>query len=81
VQAPDHDAGALYVPVRGSAKSEYDSTEDLARWFWYPYPEDRVADSFHDLYSTWGIGWALKDLGISDVRPLSHLIHCVYDVS
>jgi hypothetical protein len=68
VQAPDTEAGALFVPVRTSARSDYDTTEDLARWFWYPYPEVKVADSFHDLYSTWGIGWALKALGISDVN-------------
>lgn len=68
VQAPDVDAGALFVPMRANAKSDYDTTEDLSRWFWFPYPEDKVADSFRDLYSTWGIGWALKDLGISDVH-------------
>lgn len=68
VQASDTEAGALFVPVRTSAGSDYDTTEDLARWFWYPFPGDKVADSFQDLYSTWGIGWALKALGISDVR-------------
>jgi 3-methyladenine DNA glycosylase AlkD len=58
------------VPIRDSAKSAYDTTDDLALWLWFPYPEEKVADSFYDLYATWGIGWALKDLGISDVEPL-----------
>lgn len=66
MQATDTDAGALYVPIRTSAASSYSSTVDLMKWFWLPYPPELLADSFRDLYSTWGIGWALKDLGISD---------------
>jgi hypothetical protein len=66
VQASDHDAGALYVPIRDSAKSSFDSTPDLYKWFWFSFPSEKLRESFHDLYSTWGIGWALKDLGISD---------------
>jgi hypothetical protein len=58
------------MPIRDSARSAFDTTDDLAQWLWFPYPEDKVAESFHDLYATWGIGWALKDLGISDVWSL-----------
>jgi hypothetical protein len=68
VQAPDHEAGALYVPIRDSAKSSFESTPDLYKWFWYAFPSEKLRESFHDLYSTWGIGWALQDLDISDVR-------------
>jgi hypothetical protein len=68
VQTTNQEAGALYVPIRDSAKSTYDTTGDLQKWCWFPYPDVEVAESFHDLYATWGIGWALKDLGISDVR-------------
>jgi hypothetical protein len=67
VQTTDREAGALYVPVRDSAKSAYDTTDDLQQWCWLPYPSDKVAESFYDLYATWGIGWALNALGISDV--------------
>jgi hypothetical protein len=70
VQTSDREAGALYVPKRDSARSAYDTTDDLAQWLWFPYPEDKVAESFYDLYGTWGIGWALKALGISDVGSL-----------
>lgn len=65
MQVADHDAGALYTPQRTTAASPFSSTADLVKWLWYPFPDDRVADSFHDLYGTWGIGSALQDLGIS----------------
>jgi hypothetical protein len=41
VQAQDHDAGALYVPIRDTAKSSFESTTDLKKWFWLPFPEAR----------------------------------------
>ncbi|OAL02088.1 hypothetical protein IQ06DRAFT_219646, partial [Phaeosphaeriaceae sp. SRC1lsM3a] len=66
MHASDLDAGALFVPIRVSAKSDYETTKDLGLWFWYPFPQDRLAESFFDLYETWGIGWALKELGVSD---------------
>jgi hypothetical protein len=34
---------------------------------WYMFPTEKLTESFHDLYATWDIGWALKELGISDV--------------
>jgi hypothetical protein len=67
VQAQDHETGALYVPIRDSAKSPYGSTSDLEKWLWYMFPTEKLTESFHDLYATWDIGWALKELGISDV--------------
>jgi hypothetical protein len=78
MQASDLDAGALYVPVRTSAKSEFDTTAALELWFWYPFPQDRLAESFFDLYETWGIGWALKELGVSDVKETSQNNHVEY---
>lgn len=64
VQAQDRDAGVLYVPPRDTASGLYDSPDDLGEWLWNSFPEERVGDSFHDLYRTWGVGWALADLGI-----------------
>ncbi|KAH4041100.1 hypothetical protein HBI55_016780 [Parastagonospora nodorum] len=66
MQAQDHDAGALYVPERDSARSLYKGTSDLQKWYWHIFPDNKLKESFHDLYATWGIGWVLKDLGISD---------------
>ncbi|KAH7093465.1 hypothetical protein FB567DRAFT_609962 [Paraphoma chrysanthemicola] len=65
MQATDREAGALYMPVRDTAKSAFTQTSDLLKWYWYPFPRERLSESFHDLYQTWGIGWALHDLGIS----------------
>jgi hypothetical protein len=65
VQARDQDAGALYIPARSSARSPFSTTDDLQKWFWLVFPESRLDPKFHDLYSTWGGGWALHDLDIS----------------
>ncbi|RYF50346.1 MAG: hypothetical protein EOO38_05865 [Cytophagaceae bacterium] len=68
MQATDREAGALYVPIGDTAKSIFTRTEDLLLWYWHPFPRDKLSESFHDLYGTWGIGWALEDLGLSTVR-------------
>lgn len=41
------------------------STGDLRRWGWNASPSDRLDESFHDFYRTWGIGEALECLGVS----------------
>jgi hypothetical protein len=70
VQATDREAGALYVPIRDTARSPYTETSDLLLWYWHPFPDEKLSESFHDLYKTWGIGWALGDLGVSTVGEL-----------
>lgn len=64
MQTTDAEAGALFVPRRLSARSLYSSTADLYKWVWDTFPRERVDDSFHDFYRTWGIGWALAGLGL-----------------
>ncbi|KAF2023359.1 hypothetical protein EK21DRAFT_105353 [Setomelanomma holmii] len=65
MQTTDQEAGALYVPIRASAQSPYSDVKDLLLWHWYRFADERLSESFHDLYGTWGVGWALEDLGIS----------------
>lgn len=77
MQAQDHDAGALYVPIRTTAASPITQESQLNDWFWLLYTQ--IDDTFHDLYATWGIGWALADLGISTYTTeyeggLNHLV-------
>lgn len=77
MQAQDINAGALYVPIRITAASQFTRETQLLDWFWSPYTA--LGDSFHDLYATWGIGWALAELGISTYTTdyesgLNHLV-------
>ena len=65
MHASDALVGPTYNPPRLTAASPYQSSVDLATWFWSAFPESRIDPSFHDFYSTWGIGWALADLGIN----------------
>lgn len=64
MHAPDVAVGPAYSPARNTAKALYQSTSDLAKWFWTHYPHERTDPAFYDFYSTWGIGWALADLGV-----------------
>lgn len=61
----DSFVGPFYQPSRSSAASPYQNPSDLATWFWSAFPPDRIDPNFHDFYGTWGIGWALADLGIN----------------
>jgi hypothetical protein len=65
MQAQDYEAAVLYSPVLNTAQNPYSDKKDLYKWFWEEFPEGKIAEAFHDLYQTWGIGWALDDLGIS----------------
>lgn len=65
IQANDADVGRVYSPSRDNARSEFRSQDDLQRWGWNPYPSDRIDDSFHDFYRTWGIGEAIASLKVS----------------
>ncbi|KAF1937684.1 hypothetical protein EJ02DRAFT_505854 [Clathrospora elynae] len=42
-----------------------DGDYDLRKWFWWTFPRSKTDKKFLDLYSTWGIDWALVDLCIS----------------
>ncbi|KAJ4361728.1 hypothetical protein N0V95_001621 [Ascochyta clinopodiicola] len=66
MQANDADVGPVYSPRRDTAKSSFRSLDDLHTWGWNPFPLDKVDQNFHDFYSTWGIGEALVDLGVSE---------------
>jgi hypothetical protein len=65
MQTSDAVVGPFYEPSRSSAASPYQKPADLATWFWSEFPKDRIDPNFHDFYGTWGIGWALADLGIN----------------
>ena len=65
MHASDAIVGPFYAPSRSTAASPYQQPSDLATWFWSAFPKDRIDPSFHDFYGTWGIGWALVDLGIN----------------
>ena len=65
MQASDKVAGAAYSPPRDTAQSPFRSQDDLRKWFWSPFPEDKIDEKIHDFYGTWGVGWALVDLGIN----------------
>lgn len=66
MQANDADVGPVYSPPRDNASSPFRSQDDLRRWGWNPFPTDRIDESFHDFYRTWGIGEALAGLGVSE---------------
>lgn len=66
MEANDANAGSVYSPQRDTARSPFRSQDDLERWGWNPFPPDRIDDSFHDFYRTWGIGEALAGLGVSE---------------
>ncbi|KAH6870340.1 hypothetical protein BKA58DRAFT_361044 [Alternaria rosae] len=66
--AMDHDdseVGPLYNPERTTAASPYRSIDDLHKWYWMYNDLKSTEDFYFDLYKTWGIGWALADLGIN----------------
>lgn len=65
MQASDEAAGAAYNPSRNSADSPYRSVSQLQRWFWSPYPRDKINPNMHDFYNAWRIGHALVDLGVN----------------
>ncbi|KAF3035315.1 hypothetical protein E8E12_004640 [Didymella heteroderae] len=66
MQPNDADAGSTYSPKRDTARSPFRSTGDLREWGWNAFPLERIDESFHDFYRTWGIGEALADLGVSE---------------
>lgn len=66
MQGDDTAAGSTYNPERDTARSPFRSADDLQRWGWNAFPSERIGESFHDFYRTWGIGGALEGLGISE---------------
>ncbi|KAF9697859.1 hypothetical protein EKO04_004021 [Ascochyta lentis] len=66
----DAEVGPVYSPQRDTAKSSFRSLDDLQTWGWNPFPADKVDEPFHDFYSTWGIGEALVDLGVSEYSDI-----------
>ncbi|CAO2650181.1 Nn.00g014730.m01.CDS01 [Neocucurbitaria sp. VM-36] len=67
MQAEDQVVGPVYNPTRHTARSPYQSTGDLKRWLWAPFPKERINPAIHDFYNTWGIGFAVVDLGINAI--------------
>ncbi|KAF1837699.1 hypothetical protein BDW02DRAFT_518517 [Decorospora gaudefroyi] len=65
MDARDTLVGPFYNPARNTAASPYQSVNDLRRWFWHKFPRKRMNEAVFDFYGTWGIGWALQDLGVS----------------
>ncbi|RAR11243.1 isocitrate dehydrogenase [Stemphylium lycopersici] len=63
----DQEVGPYYNPQRNTAASPHQDEEDLPRWGWLEYPRGRINENFDDFYGTWGIGWALADLGVNDL--------------
>lgn len=70
MQANDADVGPAYNPQRDTAKSPFGSVNDLRTWGWFPYPSEKIDESFHNFYSTWGIGEALVGLGVSEYSDI-----------
>jgi len=68
MRVTDRDVGPLYKPARDIAASPYQSHDDLSKWYWFPYPQDRINEKYDDFYGTWGIGYALDELGLSAYR-------------
>ncbi|KAF1931141.1 uncharacterized protein M421DRAFT_57104 [Didymella exigua CBS 183.55] len=66
MQANDAGAGSVYSPKRDTARSPFRGTDDLRRWNWNLSPPEKIDESFHDFYRTWGIGEALTGLGVSE---------------
>lgn len=63
----DSEVGPQYDPKRTTAASQYQSRDNLGKWFWryHRFDPSEAGDSYFDFYRTWGIGWALAELGIN----------------
>ena len=61
----DSQVGTYYVPPRPTAASPYQSLSDLARWFWFRWPQASIREEYFDFNRAWGIGHALEELGVN----------------
>ncbi|EDU40786.1 conserved hypothetical protein [Pyrenophora tritici-repentis Pt-1C-BFP] len=68
MRTDDRAVGPFYKPARDTAASPYQSQDDLRKWYWFPYPQDKINEKYDDFYGTWGIGYALDELGLSAYR-------------
>ncbi|OAG25043.1 hypothetical protein CC77DRAFT_926292, partial [Alternaria alternata] len=61
----DSQVGTYYVPPHPTAASPYQSLSDLARWFWFRWPQASIREEYFDFNRAWGIGHALEELGVN----------------
>ncbi|KAI8930935.1 hypothetical protein NX059_011950 [Plenodomus lindquistii] len=65
MHADDAAAGSIFNPSLATAKSPYQSLDMIRKWGWSRLPVAKVDRFFKDMYGTFGIGWALDELGVS----------------
>ncbi|KAG9185410.1 hypothetical protein G6011_07954 [Alternaria panax] len=61
----DGEAGHYYVPPRITAASPFQSLGDLAKWFWFRWPEASIQEIYFNFNLAWGVGNALEALGVN----------------
>lgn len=70
MQADDAEVGPAYNPARENARSPFRNLDDLKTWGWSPFPPEKIDESYHNFYATWGIGEALAGLGVSEYSDI-----------
>jgi hypothetical protein len=53
MDARDSQVGPSYDPQRDTGASPYQSPDDLRKWYWFRFPDNRIDDNFRDFYTTW----------------------------
>jgi hypothetical protein len=53
MDARDSQVGPFYDPQRDTAASPYQSPDDLRKWYWFRFPDNKIDDNFRDFYTTW----------------------------